>query len=26
MADKIDWDAVCKDFSGYYKDFGRPSM
>jgi len=26
LADKIDWDTVCKDFSGYYKDFGRPSV
>jgi len=26
LADKIDWDGVSKDFKGYYKDFGRPSV
>lgn len=26
LADKIDWEAITNDFTGYYKDFGRPSV
>ena len=26
LSTEIDWDSVEKDFSGYYKDFGRPSI
>ena len=26
LADKIEWDSIEKDFSKYYKNFGRPSV
>jgi len=26
LASEIDWESVEKDFSGYYADFGRPSI
>jgi IS5 family transposase len=26
LANKIDWDSVTNDFTGYYKNFGRPSV
>ena len=26
LADRIDWESATKDFSGYYKNIGRPSV